>query len=481
MSNKYKIQLVFPEGGSKLSSSGILPPVGIISLATYLKSEMPDLDIELFDGEVVDQKEIIDELDGEIIGISVTGANYDNALEIAKKAKNKGAKVVLGGPQAIIKHRQILENQDCIDAVIRGDGEIAFSEYVGAICKEEPEKLEGIRSLSYRSDDGGVVANPALRKCEQIDLNTLPAPNYSLLEDLLEQYEQNFQDHAYREDGYTRFVGFESQKGCAKTERSSEKKGRCTFCARIDKGLRRLNSTEFWKRIQGLYDPDGKTMVWDVSDSFSGSTSGDYSWLRELAESKPEDLESKVNFKIFARSDELTEESVPYLQRIGVKEVFIGVESGDQDRLDACNKGSIVEDNLKAVETLKKNGIKTYVSLVYGLQGENPESLERTYQHTEELLERGDIAGIGARVLFPLAGSKDYRLLLREYRRRGQNELAVEMRESDYIRPGELQKGWLDYMTDTNIGEITECHQKMMRLAEEHGVKINDEKRLMFS
>jgi len=481
MSDKYKIQLIFPEGGSKLSSSGVLPPVGIISLATALKNKIPNIEVQLFDGEIIPHCKIIESLDGDIIGISVTGANYHNALEIAREAKRKGAIVIVGGPQATVKHKQILENQNCIDAIIRGDGEIAFNEFVQAIINKDYEKLKDIRNLSYRDTDGSIIINPILKKCEQIDLNELPAPNYDLLGDTLKQYKSNFQNHNYRKKGYTKFVSLESQKGCAKTERESEKKGRCSFCARIDKGFRRSNSQEFWKRVKELYDPNGKTMIWDVSDSFSGRVSRQDDWLKQVAESKPLDLKGKVSFKIFGRADEMDEESVKYLKQIGVYEVFIGVESGDQTKLDSINKGSTLKDNLRAVENLKNQGICTYVSLVYALPNENSESLEKTYQHTKELIERGDIAGIGARILFPLAGSIDHQRLLIKLKEIGEVQLADAIKNSDCYNPGDLQKLWIKYMTKTDLDEIRDYHKKIMELAKNHNIKINDEQRLCLS
>ncbi|MFC1682560.1 B12-binding domain-containing radical SAM protein [Nanoarchaeota archaeon] len=476
-----KIQLIFPEGGSNLSSSGILPPVGIISLATYLKSKRPDLEIQLFDGEITPQREIIEGLNGGLVGISITGANYHNALEIAKEAKRKGARVIVGGSHATVKHKQILHNQRDIDAVVRGNGETVLYEFLKANKTENYRSLEGVKNLSYKDVDGSIKVNPISKKCEEVDLNLIPSPDYSLLEDLLEQYSQNFQKHVYRKEGYTRFVSLESQKGCAKTKRKSEKKGRCSFCARIDKGLRRLNPQEFWKRVRQICDPDGKTMIWDVSDSFSGTVSEQDDWLKQVVESKPLDLEGKVGFKIFGRADEIDEKSVRYLKKIGICEVFIGIESGDQRKLDAINKGSTVEDNLKAVEILGNYDITTYVSLVYALPDENSESLERTYQHTKELIERGKIAGIGARVLFPLAGSIDHERLLRKLRENGEKELAEEIRNTDYYDAGDLQRLWIRHMTNTNMDEIKKYHKKIMELAESYVIQINDEQRLCLS
>jgi len=479
MSNEYKVQLVFPEGGSKLTSSGILPPGGIISLATYLKSRRPDLEVELFDGEATPQREIMGRLGGDLVGLSVTGANYHNALEMAREAKKAGAKVILGGSHATPKHRQILQNQGVIDAVVRGDGEIALYEFLEASRLGDYERLNGVKNLSYRDIDGSVRVNPLLRKCEEVDLDSIPAPDYSLLGGLLAQYSHNFQNHAYRRKGYTRFISLESQKGCAKAGVS--KKGRCSFCARIDKGLRRLSPQEFWERARQLCDPDGKTMIWDVSDSFSGTTSEQDDWLKQVAKNKPSDLEGRVSFKIFGRADEMDEESVKYLRQIGVYEVFIGAESGDQRKLDVINKGSTVEDNLQAVRNLKREGIRTYVSFIYGLLDEDSESLRRTSQHAKKLIERGKIAGIGARVLYPIAGCSDHQKLLRRLRESGEVSLAKEINDADCYDAGDLQRLWLQHMTKTNLDEITMHHNETRRLAESRGIPINDENRFFLS
>jgi len=177
----------------------------------------------------------------------------------------------------------------------------------------------------------------------------------------------------------------------------------------------------------------------------------------------------------------MSEETIKYLNQIGVYEVFIGVESGDQRKLDAINKGSTLEDNLRAVENLKRYGIQTYASLVYALPNEDSESLEKTYQHTKELIEKGKIAGIGARVLFPLAGSIDHQRLLRRLRKSKKRDLADQIGDTDCYDAGDLQRLWVKYMTKTTMGKIRDYHIKIMKLAERYGIKINDEQRLCLS
>jgi radical SAM superfamily enzyme YgiQ (UPF0313 family) len=465
-----KIQLVLPQGGESISGAGVLPPLGLLSLATYTKSKNPDIAIELFDGELVDHETIKANLEGDFLGLSTTRANYRAALELAKEAKQKGMAVILGGPHATVKHKEILKNQDCIDVVIRRDGEAALNQVVQTFSKDNLGNLKGIRNLSYR-EGKNIIVNPPLRENEQMDLNNLPGPDYKLLNESSKEYIKNFQQHPYRKEGYSKYTSLESQRGCARTQ--IECGGRCTFCAIVSKGLRRLDPEEFWERTSDLTDSFEKTIVWDVSDSFAGRLCENDNWLEEIAEQKPAELNDKIDFVVFARADELNDVSVRALRQIGVSEIAIGIESGDQDKLDAINKGTTIRQNFAAVENLRKYGIRAFISLVYGLPGEDSESLEKTYRHVKKLVRKSVISGIRARVLVPLSGSVDYQRMLRSLIRSGKSRLAGRIRNSDYWDHLELRKLWIGYMTNTNFGEIREYHSRIVDMADGKGVTIN--------
>ncbi len=458
MENKQynEAQLIFPAGGSKLSSTGILPPFGLIALGTYVKEKIPSTEIEVIDGAIYSQKNILENLKGDILGLSVTGANYLNSLEIAKKAKEKGMDVVVGGPHSTIEHKRILEENPFIDYAIRRDGEQALYKLLIG------EKLDVIKNLTFRKGNQ-IIINNVEKLCEQINLNKLPNPNYDLLKSL-DIYNQNFTNHLYYKQSYTRFVATESQKGCPKGDLAK----RCTFCARIDKGLRRLTPENFWGRIRAVHDLNGKTMIWDFSDSFTGRLTKQDKWIEEVLEKKPKYLEDKVYFKIFARSDELDKKTTQVIKGLGVKEVFIGVESGDQEKLDLTNKGLKVRDSLKAVSNLKYVGIKTYASFIYGLPGEDKASLQKTINHMERIMQIGDIEGLGVRCMFLMPGMKIYNDLKKK----------VGKLPDDSI---ELQKIWIKEMTNTTYKEIVGFHKKAMGIAKKYGVRINDGRRLIFA
>ncbi|MEW6668787.1 MAG: radical SAM protein [Thermodesulfobacteriota bacterium] len=68
---------------------------------------------------------------------------------------------------------------------------------------------------------------------------------------------------------------------------------------------------------------------------------------------------------ILRKSDEELKE----LREAGLKLVFVGLESGDQEVLDLMNKGATVRDQIDSVKKANKAGIETSVTVIIGLGG----------------------------------------------------------------------------------------------------------------
>jgi radical SAM superfamily enzyme YgiQ (UPF0313 family) len=67
------------------------------------------------------------------------------------------------------------------------------------------------------------------------------------------------------------------------------------------------------------------------------------------------------------------------LRRSGCVMLKLGIESGDQDVLDALGKGIRVEDSLRVLQSVKAAGIGTYVYLLFGTPAEDRSGAEKTF------------------------------------------------------------------------------------------------------
>ena len=114
-----------------------------------------------------------------------------------------------------------------------------------------------------------------------------------------------------------------------------------------------------------LRDEYGAEHLWFADDIFALNRH----WVQEFA-SSVEEFGCAVPFKIQARADLLTAETAQALKRAGCREVWMGVESGAQNVLDAMDKGLRVEEVRAARQHLKQEGIRACYFLQLGYPGE---------------------------------------------------------------------------------------------------------------
>jgi anaerobic magnesium-protoporphyrin IX monomethyl ester cyclase len=91
----------------------------------------------------------------------------------------------------------------------------------------------------------------------------------------------------------------------------------------------------------------------------------------------------------------------------GAEEVWLGVESGSQDVLDAMDKGTTVEHIPAGTRSLKAHGIRACWFIQLGYLGEEWDDILLTRDLLRE--ERPD--DIGVSVSYPLPGTKFYQIV----------------------------------------------------------------------
>jgi radical SAM superfamily enzyme YgiQ (UPF0313 family) len=412
-----KLQLVNASLSKGLCPSiraGGYPPLNLVSLSTYILHYLPSIEVEILDGEILEEDNLINRLDADVVGISCNTLTYSSALAIAKEAKYRGAKVILGGTHPTFYGTEILHNQKDIDLVIIGDGEEALRAYlVGSPFHRIPNCL-------YREGN-----KPLQTPISKLSLDSLPTPNYSLID--LDPYFNRFR-HLYPDKPFSSALAISSSRGC----RWRDKTGGCVFCS-IQLNSFRISSPSYvWEQILEYQKKYNIDFIWDVSDSFTMQAD----WVREFARTKPK--RCNVNFHIYSRVASIRPEIVDDLKTIGVYEVLLGIESADKTILHNANKGSTPQMNLKALQCLHRSGIQPVISLLLGMPGETIHSAEKTLTFCRDICSWAEINEIHCSIIQPLPGSRIMRDLLKHpnlgSKYNGLDDLPLEQLRRDYIQ-----------------------------------------------
>jgi len=445
-----KILLVFPPLDKELISfeifrdffyqTGPFPPLGLVSLANYLKDYFPLIKLKIVDGQLLSMSDIIQELvnfSPDIVGISPLARSYHNALSIARKAKEKRAIVVMGGhhvtglSEKILLNRGPLSKDYCLDVIVQYDGEKALRDLVAG------KPYQRIPNLIWIDKKNNIRKN----RLEFLDLEKLPQVDWNLAN--IEEYFKE-QKRSTRKNYFKRGLSLISKKGCLWR---IKKKG-CIFCSRMDIGLRSKSPINFWQEVFYLNKNYQTDFIWDVRDDFLD----DISWLEELVEIK-EHLGIST-FQTYARIDSVNKRIIKILDQLGLPLLFIiGFESGSKQSLKTMNKGFSPQFALKKLELLSSANIRVAATFVLGAPNETKESLRETLKFANKLINLG--ASIHPHILEPLPNSRAYNLLMSR---------SKYNKDEDLLDLRDLVNDWVNKFCKVDFKYLLRIYQRMVDL-----------------
>ncbi len=140
--------------GGNLYPLAFEPPLGIASIAAYLKSKGFDASLLDMQALLMDERELADKLlkiKPDVIGITAMTTTFPSALRASKITKNvlPDAKVVLGGVHPTIEPRTTLESR-YVDFVVRGEGEVVMEQLMTEL--EKGGNISQIEGLNFKQN-----------------------------------------------------------------------------------------------------------------------------------------------------------------------------------------------------------------------------------------------------------------------------------------------------------------------------------------
>ena len=354
------ILLINPPSAAAYYRLGIkLPPLGLAYLAAVLREhghgvKIVDLAVEDVDWRTYPYQEF------DLVGLSVDTLRYPAALEIARVVKEKGGRVVLGGPHVSFFYEEPLES-GLTDWVVRNEGEYPLLDLVEHLERKQP--LEEVKGLVYLSNRN-LVVNPPAPFVE--DLDSLPFPARDLLP--LDLYTHKIQK---------RYAAtLISSRGCPFD---------CEFCSssRFNGTRWRARSPEnILEELDLLYNKYGYRAVAFFDDNFTLDPYRVDRLCQKLLK-KGWDL---IWFAL-SRVDTVVRNAklVELMAKAGLRMLFLGFESAAQETLDKYGKKLKVEEALKAMDILRRNKVKVVGSFILGALDEKKEMIERTIRLAKKL------------------------------------------------------------------------------------------------
>lgn len=443
-----KIALAIPRIDSKYEKFGLdvdwgwWAPLGLLAVASFIKKNIPDIDILILDEQIIDHAKMvksIKEFSPDWLGISPDYLTYENSLDLAKLGKAQNAKVVFGGHYATNLGETMLMNRPEIDYVVMQNGEQAMYDL---ICGKPSVE---IANLIWRYG-ARIVKN----KVEFANLDLLPSINYDLLD--LQPYFDNYKKNQTERkliQPFQKPLTFTSQRGCRWREIS---KG-CLFCSCIYAKWQGRNPSLVWQDVMNAKDKYGvDSMIFGEDDFLSSSD-----WFGEFFNKRPKGDRPGIRFA-YTNACALNRESVKRLAELQCYQVFVGFESASDDCLRQLHKEARLENLLKAAELLYEFDIRFNASFALGVPGENNKTLDSTYALAEKLKTFG-ANGFNAYPLLTIPGSKAWKRAMNE------DVVFFQMNHNqDVLEPDVMVKLWIEHFCSVGVDEVIEVCEKINNL-----------------
>jgi len=287
----------------------------------------------------------------DVLALSCCTTEHQYLLQLARVVKKymPNIFVIMGGAHPTF-FPEVIEEEDVLDAICRGEGEGTFVELIEALSHNG--EIAAIKNLWVRVD--GQISKNELRPL--VDLDILP------------HYDRAIYYEKYRDLKFNPTKKFMISRGCPYN---------CTYCfnrpmKELSRGrgtyYRRKKISKVIEELKEVKETYGMKWVQFQDDVFNGNKNYLYEFL-DLYQ-----REIRLGFLCLLRVDNVDEEMVRRFKEAGLVKVHIGIETGNTAlRKEVLNRNMSNEKIIEVGRLLNKYGIRIYTFNMVGLPGETLE------------------------------------------------------------------------------------------------------------
>ncbi|MGR3176028.1 MAG: B12-binding domain-containing radical SAM protein [Candidatus Scalindua sp.] len=322
-------------------------------VASTLKSNNHDVDIvdaNLYGWSFNETIQELKKRNFKLLGVHLVylWENTEDVFEMLLSLRKSipDAHINLYGHLPTFASRELLANYPFVDSVTIGEPETTLLELSDTVINnKDTSALYTINGLALNSINCKI-------KEDVLKLNVIlnkPRKPVSNLDNLPFPYRNDFE--LTRKRGISTYIL--ASRGCY---------GKCTFCYLDnfygeESSWRGRSPENVFNEIYDIYENLEEEYFYFADANFFGPGKKGRERACELA-NLIMDKGLNIKFGIECRVDDIEDKTVGILVNAGLKDVFLGIESGSQRSLDKFRKFTKVEDNKMAINILRRYGIE---------------------------------------------------------------------------------------------------------------------------
>jgi radical SAM superfamily enzyme YgiQ (UPF0313 family) len=371
-----KVLLIYPDT-DPLS----VIPTGLINIEPlgleYLAGELYDHDVDILDMKIEkDWKYHIEQFQPDVVGITGTVIHTTRMIEILGYVKEIFPETitVVGGTQATLVPNDFLTPE--VDILVPGQNPNVFRDLIATI--EEDNNLDEVNGLMIRTNTNWKITTPVV---PPHNLDHLPMPRRKLTSKYRSKYCHIF---------WKPVAMMITSVGCPHA---------CNFCPCPTLTGRRVLRRSPELVVRELLDINEKYIYISDDNIFF-----DYRHAMQIADLIKR-AGQKKHYYVLSRVDDIVKhpDLIEKWADIGLKKVFLGLESPNDDEIKSLNKKGSVSENNKAIEILHANKIDTLGAFII-----NPDYTREDFDRILDYMDKMKIYYFEFTILTPFPGTEFY-------------------------------------------------------------------------
>lgn len=347
-----------------ISRKAAFPPLGLLTVASILPENWPKKLVDMNVTNLADR----DIEWADYIFVSAMAVQRSSALDIIKRSRNLGVRVVAGGPLFTSSHEEF---DEIVDHFVLNEAEKTLPPFLEDLKNGCPKHIYTSKQFP--------------------DLRTSPVPLWHLI---------NMRDYSAMSIQYSRGCPFD-----------------CEFCditvlnGRVP---RTKDKEQFLKELDALHDMDWRGSVFVVDDNFIGNKKklkaeilpSIASWMRR--KKYPFSLLTQVSVNL---ADD--EELIRLMVEANFHSVFVGIETTNEESLAECGKvQNRNRDLVQSVKRMQRHGLQVQGGFIVGFDHDPPS----TFENLVNFIQKSGIVTAMVGLLNVPPGTKLYKRLKKERR-----------------------------------------------------------------